>query len=242
GRTGGAGLGCGPGGIQEVTVNQRLLVPLKLETDPNMQQVRQEKDQIKSLSNIFASFINMVRHVLLLQLWHYLMDSGDQKIVQNNLEPTFELYISNTRWQLEALGGMRLHLGSELKAMQDVVEDFRVRFQEEITKCRTAENNFAVFKKVRRHHHQSRDSFGKVNHIHITLGIQQCQAQSTGHRRSHPSKQKHPLQTQISNTSVVLSMDNNQNLDLDSITKVKAQCEDITDQSYTEAGSWYQKK
>lgn len=51
----------------------------------------------------------------------------DQKIVQNNLEPTFELYINNTRWQLEALAGKRLWLGSELKAMQDAVGDFKVR-------------------------------------------------------------------------------------------------------------------
>lgn len=74
-RVGGAGLGfgggCGPGGIQEVTVNQHLLVPLNLEIDPNMQRVRQEeKDQIKTLNNKFASFIDKVRHVPLHPAWH----------------------------------------------------------------------------------------------------------------------------------------------------------------------------
>lgn len=77
GRTGGAGLGCDSGGIQEVLVNQHLLVPLNLEIDPNMHQ--EEKNQIKSLNNKFAS-INRVRHVLLLRLWHYLeMESGSSQ-------------------------------------------------------------------------------------------------------------------------------------------------------------------
>lgn len=51
----------GPG-IQRVTINQRLLAPLRLDTDPtNIQQVRQEeREQIKSLNNKFASFINKV--------------------------------------------------------------------------------------------------------------------------------------------------------------------------------------
>lgn len=74
-RVGGAGFGFGggygPGGIQEVMVNQHLLVPLNLEIDPNMQRVRQEeKDQIKSLNNKFASFIDKVRHVPLHPAWH----------------------------------------------------------------------------------------------------------------------------------------------------------------------------
>uniref|UniRef100_A0A8C9FCL7 IF rod domain-containing protein n=1 Tax=Pavo cristatus TaxID=9049 RepID=A0A8C9FCL7_PAVCR len=51
------------------------------------------------------------------------------------------------------------------------------------------------------------------------------------------------MQTQISDTSVVLTMDNNRNLDLDSIiAEVKAQYEDIANRSRAEAESWYQTK
>ncbi|PKU28247.1 type ii cytoskeletal hypothetical protein [Limosa lapponica baueri] len=51
------------------------------------------------------------------------------------------------------------------------------------------------------------------------------------------------LQVQISDTSVVLSMDNSRNLDLDSIiAEVKAQYEDIANRSRAEAESWYQSK
>lgn len=54
--------GPGVGGITAVTVNQSLLSPLKLEVDSNIQAVRtQEKEQIKSLNNKFASFIDKVR-------------------------------------------------------------------------------------------------------------------------------------------------------------------------------------
>lgn len=51
------------------------------------------------------------------------------------------------------------------------------------------------------------------------------------------------MQTHISDTSVVLSMDNNRNLDLDSIiAEVKAQYEEIAQKSRAEAESWYQSK
>ena len=51
------------------------------------------------------------------------------------------------------------------------------------------------------------------------------------------------MQSHVSDTSVVLSMDNNRSLDLDSIiAEVKAQYEDIANRSRTEAESWYQTK
>lgn len=47
--------------ISAVTVNKSLLAPLNLEIDPTIQAVRtQEKEQIKSLNNRFASFIDKV--------------------------------------------------------------------------------------------------------------------------------------------------------------------------------------
>lgn len=50
-----------PGGIQQVTVNSNLLSPLNLEIDPEIQKVRvHEREQIKSLNNKFASFIDKV--------------------------------------------------------------------------------------------------------------------------------------------------------------------------------------
>ena len=51
------------------------------------------------------------------------------------------------------------------------------------------------------------------------------------------------MQSQISDTSVVLSMDNNRNLDLDGIiAEVKAQYEEIANRSRAEAEAMYQIK
>lgn len=63
------GFGGGPGfpavpagGIHEVSVNQSLLKPLNLQIDPHIQSIRKnEKDQIQTLNNKFASFIDKVR-------------------------------------------------------------------------------------------------------------------------------------------------------------------------------------
>lgn len=65
----GGGLGSAFGGgfvahtpISAVTVNKSLLAPLNLEIDPSIQAVRtQEKEQMKTLNNRFASFIDKVR-------------------------------------------------------------------------------------------------------------------------------------------------------------------------------------
>lgn len=65
---GGSSFGGGYGGgvmhqapIMAVTVNRSLLAPLNLEIDPTIQAVRtQEKEQIKTLNNRFASFIDKV--------------------------------------------------------------------------------------------------------------------------------------------------------------------------------------
>ncbi|NXX61486.1 K2C6A protein, partial [Scopus umbretta] len=229
--------GCGLGGIQDVTVNQHLLVPLNLEIDPNMQRVRQEeKDQIKSLNNKFASFIDKMRFLeqqnkVLETKWNLLKD---QKIVKNNLEPMFDVYISNMRRQLEALGGDRLRLSSELKAMQDAVEDFKIRYEEEINKRTTAENYFVLLKKdVDAAYMNKLDLGTKVDVLTDEINF----------LRALYEAELSQMQSQISDTSVVLSMDNNRNLDLNSIiAEVKAQYEDIAKRSRAEAESWYQSK
>ncbi|NXP81239.1 K2C75 protein, partial [Ramphastos sulfuratus] len=131
----GSGLGGAGGGfgtIQEVTINQSLLAPLNLEIDPSIQQVRKdEKEQIKSLNNKFASFIDKVRFLeqqnkVLETKWTLLQEQGQKNSSgKNNLDPLFEAYINNLKRQLSNLLNERGRMDGELKNMQDLVEDFK---------------------------------------------------------------------------------------------------------------------
>ena len=56
--------------------------------------------------------------------WTLLQEQGI-KTVRQNLEPLFEQYINNLRRQLDSILGERGRLDSELRNMQDLVEDFK---------------------------------------------------------------------------------------------------------------------
>ncbi|KFP01291.1 Keratin, type II cytoskeletal cochleal, partial [Calypte anna] len=237
--SGGMGFGgmLSPGGIQEVTINQNLLTPLNLEIDPKIQQVRkEEKEQIKTLNNRFASFIDKVRFLeqqnkMLETKWSLLQD---QKTAQSNIAPMFETYISNLRRQLDGLLSDRGRLEAELKNMQDLVEDFKAKYEDEINKRTTAENEFVVLKKD--------VDAAYMNKVELEAKVDAL-TDEINFLRSLYEAELHELQAQISDTSVVLSMDNNRNLDLDSIiAEVKAQYEEIANRSRAEAESWYQSK
>ncbi|XP_024431479.2 keratin, type II cytoskeletal 5 isoform X2 [Desmodus rotundus] len=246
---GGAGFGggfggpgfpvCPPGGIQEVTINQSLLTPLNLQIDPAIQRVRtEEREQIKSLNNKFASFIDKVRFLeqqnkVLDTKWTLLQEQGT-KTVRQNLEPLFEQYINNLRRQLDSVLGERGRLDSELRNMQDLVEDFKNKYEDEINKRTTAENEFVMLKKDVDAAYMSKVELeAKVDALMDEINFLKMFFEA----------ELSQMHTHISDTSVVLSMDNNRSLDLDSIiAEVKAQYEDIANRSRTEAESWYQTK
>ncbi|XP_058414162.1 keratin, type II cytoskeletal 5-like [Diceros bicornis minor] len=233
----GGGMMSGAGGIQEVTVNQSLLTPLHLEIDPSLQRVRkEEREQIKTLNNKFASFIDKVRFLeqqnkVLETKWSLLQE---HKTTRANIEPMFEAYISNLKRQLEGLGGERGRLETELKSMQDVVEDFKNKYEEEINRRTAAENEFVVLKKD--------VDAAYMNKVELEAKVDALMDEINFLRTFYEAELAQ-LQAQISETSVVLSMDNNRKLDLDSIiAEVKAQYEDIANRSRAEAESWYQIK
>ncbi|XP_065788147.1 keratin, type II cytoskeletal 5 isoform X2 [Muntiacus reevesi] len=237
---GGAGFPvCPPGGIQEVTVNQSLLTPLNLQIDPTIQRVRtEEREQIKTLNNKFASFIDKVRFLeqqnkVLDTKWTLLQEQGT-KTVRQNLEPLFEQYINNLRRQLDSIVGERGRLDSELRNMQDLVEDFKNKYEDEINKRTTAENEFVMLKKD--------VDAAYMNKVELEAKVDALMDEINFMKMFFDAELSQ-MQTHVSDTSVVLSMDNNRSLDLDSIiAEVKAQYEDIANRSRTEAESWYQTK
>uniref|UniRef100_A0A8C6GUW8 Keratin, type II cytoskeletal 5 n=1 Tax=Mus spicilegus TaxID=10103 RepID=A0A8C6GUW8_MUSSI len=243
---GGAGFGFGgfgpsypPGGIHEVTINQSLLEPLHLEVDPEIQRVKtQEREQIKTLNNKFASFIDKVRFLeqqnkVLDTKWALLQEQGT-KTIKQNLDPLFEQYINNLRRQLDGVLGERGRLDSELRNMQDLVEDYKNKYEDEINKRTTAENEFVMLKKD--------VDAAYMNKVELEARVDALMDEINFMKMFFDAELSQ-MQTHVSDTSVVLSMDNNRSLDLDSIiAEVKAQYEDIANRSRTEAESWYQTK
>ncbi|XP_059969265.1 keratin, type II cytoskeletal 5 [Mesoplodon densirostris] len=246
---GGAGFGggyggsgfpvCPPGGIQEVTINQSLLTPLNLQIDPNIQRVRtEEREQIKTLNNRFASFIDKVRFLeqqnkVLETKWALLQEQGT-KTVRQNLEPLFDQYTNNLRRQLDGILGERGRLDSELRNMQDLVEDFKNKYEDEINKRTTAENEFVMLKKD--------VDAAYMNKVELEAKVDALMDEINFLKMFFEAELSQ-IQTHVSDTSVVLTMDNNRCLDLDSIiAEVKAQYEEIANRSRTEAESWYQTK
>ncbi|XP_074081966.1 keratin, type II cytoskeletal 6A-like [Macrotis lagotis] len=237
---GGAGFPvCPPGGIQEVTINQSLLAPLNLQIDPTIQRVKsEEREQIKTLNNKFASFIDKVRFLeqqnkVLETKWRLLQEQGT-KTVKQNLEPMFESYISQLRGQLDRITREKGSLDSELRNMQDQVEDFKNKFEDEINKRTAAENEFVTLKKD--------VDAAYMNKVELEANVDTLLDEINFLKAIYEAELSQ-MQTHISDTSVVLSMDNNRSLDLNSIIEeVKAQYEEIAQRSRTEAESWYQTK
>ncbi|XP_062930960.1 keratin, type II cytoskeletal 78 [Cynocephalus volans] len=239
-RRGGPGLSlCSLGGIQKVTINQNLLTPLKIEIDPQFQVVRtQETQKIRTLNNQFASFIDKVRFLeqqnkILETKWH-LLQQLEVSDSPRDLEPVFEAYLAHLQKQLEKLQRERGALDAELKTCQDQEEEYKAKFEEEAHKHATVDNDFVVLKKD-------------------VDGVFLCKMKLDGKLevlREHICFLKRlyeeelgQLQTQVSDTSVVLSMDNNRCLDISSIiTEVRAQYEEIARTSKAEAEVLYQTK
>uniref|UniRef100_A0A8C3XC00 IF rod domain-containing protein n=1 Tax=Cyanoderma ruficeps TaxID=181631 RepID=A0A8C3XC00_9PASS len=231
---------CPPGGIREVTINQSLLAPLNLEIDPEIQKVRtEEREEIRKLNDKFASFIDKVRFLeqqnrVLETKWKLLQEQGGTGPGGRSLDPFFETYISGLRKQLDCLSSEKHQLETELKSFQDMVEDFKTKYEEEINKRTAAENEFVLLKKdVDGVYMTKVELQGKVDSLSDEINFLRCLYEA----------ELCQMQKTVSDTSVVLSMDNNRNLDLDSIiAEVKAQYEEIANRSRAEAESWYRCK
>uniref|UniRef100_A0A8C3BVP1 Keratin 84 n=1 Tax=Cairina moschata TaxID=8855 RepID=A0A8C3BVP1_CAIMO len=222
-----------PRSITPITINEQLLQPLKLEFDPNMQTVKyQEKEQIKTLNNKFASFIDKVRlleqqNEVLETKWSFLQG---QKQCRNIIMPMLEAYIGNSRKQLEALGCNRALLETDLKAAQEALETNK--------KILLSLTNFLLLSPTRL---QDADCFF-LKKAELEAKVESLKEEVDFLRMLY-EEETQQLQTQISDTQVIVQMDNSRDLNLDSIiADVKAQYEDTACRSRAEAEAWYKSK
>ncbi|XP_007947757.1 keratin, type II cuticular Hb4 [Orycteropus afer afer] len=235
-RAGGVGVPAAPS-ITAVTVNSSLLTPLNLEIDPNAQKVKKdEKEQIKTLNNKFASFIDKVRFLeqqnkLLETKWSFLQE---QKCTRSNLEPLFDNYVNNLRKQLDAAASDRARLEAERNHMQDVLENFKKKYEEEVSFRANAENEFVALKK------DVDTAFLNKSDLEVNVDTL---TQEIDFLKILYMEEIQLLQSHISETSVIVKMDNSRNLDLNGIiADIKAQYEEIARRSRADAEAWYQTK
>ncbi|XP_075707174.1 keratin, type II cytoskeletal cochleal-like [Rhinoderma darwinii] len=225
------------GGITSVTVNEGLLAPLNLEIDNGIQRVRtDEKNQIKGLNNKFASFIDKVRFLeqqnkMLDTKWALLQE---QRTSRCQIEPLFETFISNLRRQLENLESEKARLNGDRSSMEGTAEELRRSYEEELNRRTSAENEFAGVKR-------------DVDAAFLNKAGLQARADSLvdeiNFLRTLYEAEIAQLQAQISDTSVVVSMDNSRDLDLNSIIlEVRSQYEEIANRSRAEAEAMYQSR
>ncbi|XP_065606123.1 keratin, type II cytoskeletal 6C-like [Cyrtonyx montezumae] len=249
GGMGGGGMGGGgmggfggpgfPGGIQPVHVDSSLLRPVHVEIDPQIQQVKnQEKEQIKTLNNQFASFIDKVRFLeqqnkVLSTKWELLQQQGPSG-PRKNLDVIFENYIQNLRRRLESLLGQRGELESELQNMRQYVEEYKTKYEEEINRRTAAENEFVVLKK------DVDTAYMTKVELEARVG---ALTDEINFLRAIYEEELSQMQTISRDLSVVVSMDNNRHLDMDSIIEeVRRQYEQIAQNSRAEAEAWYQSR
>ncbi|XP_073402252.1 keratin, type II cytoskeletal cochleal-like isoform X2 [Dendrobates tinctorius] len=158
----------------------------------------------------------------------------EQRTARCQIEPLFEAFISNLRSQLENLACERARLDTERNNMERTVEDLRRSYEEELNRRTAAENEFVSIKR-------------DVDAAFMNKAELQARADSLSDEinflRTLYDAEISQLQAQISDTSVVVSMDNSRDLDMDSIiAEVRAQYEEIANRSRAEAEAMYQSR
>ncbi|NXX96492.1 K2CO protein, partial [Centropus bengalensis] len=237
----GAGFGYGVGGasrlcnIAPITINEQLLQPLRLELDSNLQKVKfQEKEQIKTLNNKFASFIDKVRlleqqNQVLETKWSFLQGKDRCK---NTIRPALEAHISSLKKQLETLRCNRARLETDLKAAQEVLET---------SKKMVAPSLLLLTGILFPMCFQDANCFF-LNKARLKAKVESLK-EEIEFLRTFYEEEIRQLQAQISDTSVVMQTDNSQDLISDGIIAgVKAQYEDVARRSWGEVWAWYERK
>ncbi|XP_003199098.1 keratin, type II cytoskeletal 8 [Danio rerio] len=223
--------------IRPVSVNSSLLAPVDLQLDPELQTVRmQETQQMKTLNNRFASFIDKVRKLeqenkLLETKWRLLQKETK---AESKLEPMLKNYSTSLQMQLERVKKDKEQLDNELRKAHAQVQEQKQRYEDEIGNRNKAENAFVLLKKD-----VDTTYLGKIALEEKLETIQE----ELNFFKSFYEQELEELRDEVKDTSVVVQMDNSRNLNMEKIlADVKSQYEEISACSRREAEAWYKNK
>ncbi|XP_067880895.1 keratin, type II cytoskeletal 8-like [Heterodontus francisci] len=207
------------------------------EIDPHIQVIRQEeKDQIKTLNNRFAGFIDKVRHLeqqnkMLETKWSVLQQQGDSS---SDCEDLYKAYINALTRQLETLKHDKGRLDSELHQMHNSVTGLKIQYEDELNTRAGAENDFVTLKKnvddSYLMKHQLVDKLdGFVSELDFLRQVYDEELQE--------------LRAQIKDIAVTVELDNNRDVDFNElIASMKEQYDILALKSRDEAQAVYKSK
>ncbi|NXW50653.1 K2C5 protein, partial [Nyctiprogne leucopyga] len=222
-------------GIRAVHINESLLQPLDVKVDPEIQNIRkQEREQMKSLNNQFASLIDKVQHLeqqnrVLATKWDLL-----QKQVlpsRKNIKHVFNNFICSLQRQLDSLLHEKGQMEPELNDTEKLVEEFRCKYEQEVNRHTAAENEFVLLKKdVDCAYLTKAELEAKLETLKQEMEFLKCvSAQEIAELERSPC-----------DTSVIVKMDNSRGLDMEGILRsVECWSEDIAQKSKAELDALY---
>ncbi|CAM9687949.1 unnamed protein product, partial [Lampetra planeri] len=196
----------------------------------------QEKEAIKHLNDRFANFIDKVRFLeqqnkVLEAQWYALQE---KTTTGSSIDEMFEAYINGLRRQLDGLGHDKGQLNGNLGQMQAVVEDFRAKYEAEISLRTEREGEFVFAKKD--------VDVAYLSKVELEAKLDGLQ-EDINFLRSMFAQELSELEAQIKHTNVLVEIDNSRNLDIDGIiADVRHQYETIAARSRAEADAFYQDK
>ncbi|KAL8163902.1 UNVERIFIED_CONTAM: hypothetical protein K2H54_040467 [Gekko kuhli] len=221
--------------IAPVTCNESLLQPLDLKIDTTALAVKcQAKNELQSLNSKLASFIDKVRlleqHNLMLKTkWDFVQEKKRHK---SKMEPLFNEHVSVMKKEMECLESERAKLKAERNSLQQAMEGHKRRYAEECSKRASTENEFVLLKK---------DLDCAFAHKAELEAKVESHIKQTGFLRCMYEQEILELQDSISNTCVMVQMDNSRGLDMgDTIEEFRRQYEAIASRSRAEAEAWFQ--
>ncbi|XP_062389328.1 keratin, type II cytoskeletal cochleal [Sardina pilchardus] len=223
--------------ITAVSVNQSLLTPLNLDIDPTIQAVRmQEKEQIKTLNNRFASIIDKVQQLeqqnKILETKWQVLQKGTRP--PSKCAPLLDSYIQSLQAEVRQLAVDKQNLQREFDKVHEEVGDRKKKYEEEINRRDEAENVFVTLK---------RDvDAGYLKQFDLERKCTSL-AQDVKVFKTLYEQEISEMQAELQDISVIVEMDNSRELDMQQVVSdVKEQYEAISVRSRKEAEAWHQTK
>ncbi|NWI86051.1 K2C8 protein, partial [Pitta sordida] len=153
---------------------------------------------------------------------------------QSGLGGLLEGYVGTLRRQLEGLGQEQQRLREELTHVRGLVDEFKAKYEDEINHRTEKENEFVLLKKDVDEAYMAK--------VDLESRLESLTDEINFFRQLYEEELRE-LHSQVSDTAVVVSMDNSRSLDMAAVlAEVRAQYEDIAGRSRAEAEGLYQVK